>query len=176
MKKYWKKKFDMDMKPYDRVKILSLDDFGIKYNVTIMGAVWKPGTYEYHPGMTVSDLIALAGGFKKGVNKEKIDLSRQIITNTEVKTIHLNVDMSKTNSITLEPMDYVFVPIVKDAYVLKTVTIKGEVKFPGTYRIRDGEKLSDLIIRAGGFTKDAYFYGAKFLNQRAREIQQKKFR
>ncbi|GAB6888160.1 SLBB domain-containing protein [Desulfothermus okinawensis JCM 13304] len=173
LEKVLEKKFDMDMKPYDRVKILSLDDFGIKYNVTIMGAVWKPGTYEYHPGMTVSDLIALAGGFKKGVNKEKIDLSRQIITNTEVKTIHLNVDMSKTNSITLEPMDYVFVPIVKDAYVLKTVTIKGEVKFPGTYRIRDGEKLSDLIIRAGGFTKDAYFYGAKFLNQRAREIQQK---
>ena len=173
LKQVLEKKYDLPLKPFDRIKVLSLDDLGIKYYVSIAGGVWKPGKYEYYPGMRLEDLVALAGGFKEGVNKDRIDLSRQIITENNEMTTHMELNYRTRCNIALKPMDYVFVPLVKDAYLLKTVTIKGEVRFPGTYRIKDGERVSDLIIRAGGFTKNAYFYGAKFLNKRAREIQQK---
>ena len=57
--------------------------------------------------------------------------------------------------------------------MVRQVEIAGQVRFPGVYAIRDGEHLSDLIERAGGFLPDAYFFGAKFTSRRAQRLQQK---
>jgi len=53
------------------------------------------------------------------------------------------------------------------------VRIEGEVRFPGVYPIREGERLSDLILRAGGFTDEAYLYAAVFTRKAIQEEQQK---
>jgi len=55
---------------------------------------------------------------------------------------------------------------------MKEVTLSGEVNYPATYAIRPNERISDLIQRAGGFTENAYLYGAKYTSEEARKIQQ----
>jgi protein involved in polysaccharide export with SLBB domain len=54
------------------------------------------------------------------------------------------------------------------------ITLQGEFSFPGTYPIYKGEKLSNVIRRAGGFSERAYLKGARFFRQQVREMQQKR--
>ena len=49
--------------------------------------------------------------------------------------------------------------------------VKGEVKHPGTYGIRPGEKLSSVLERAGGFGPQAYPYGAVLMRREVRELE-----
>ena len=55
----------------------------------------------------------------------------------------------------------------------KMIIIKGQVRFPGTYPIIEGERLSDLISRAGGYTQDAFLPGAVFARKSIKEVQEK---
>ena len=167
------KKFDLALSPYDRIQILSLEDAGVMENITVAGGVWKPGTFRYAPGITVATAVSLAGGEKFGANPQAVEVSRQIAENGRVKTDTFVIDIVKDNSFTLQPFDYVFVPVAKDAGVVKTVTITGEVRYPGTYRIKDGERLSDVISRAGGFLPDAYFFGARLTTKESQKVQKK---
>ena len=164
--------FDMELHPYDEIHILAKKDFNIRQPVFITGAVWQPGEYQAEPGLTVSALIAQAGGVKYGANIHHIELSRQYILQNHIETRHQIIDIKKTD-ISLQPYDTIHVPLLNQAGEIHQVCIKGEVRYPGIYTIKDGEHLSDLIQRAGGFTDKAYFYGAKYTTLRAREIQQK---
>jgi len=163
--------FDLELRPYDSIEILAKSAYGIHEPVSITGAVWKPGDYEYSPELTLKDLVAQAGGSRFGANQTSIDISRQKIENDKALTEHFITSLAENPP--LMPYDYVFVREIKGASTFKNVTLSGEVRYPGIYRIQDGEKLSDLIERAGGFTDYAYFYGAVFTSAQARIIQQK---
>lgn len=171
LRKVFSKEFDLPLQPYDRVEILAKSTYGISEPVRISGAVWKPADYEFSPGLTLKDLVAQAGGTRFGANQERIDISRQVIEKGQTRTDHFVSSLGE--DFLLQPFDYVFVRAVKDANTFKNVTLSGEVRYPGTYRIQDGEKLSDLIDRAGGFTEYAYFYGAIFTSAQAKIVQQK---
>jgi protein involved in polysaccharide export with SLBB domain len=171
LRKVFSKEFDLPMQPYDRIEILAKANYGISEPVRIGGAVWKPGDYEFTPGLTLKDLVAQAGGTRFGANLERVDISRQKFEKEQTRTDHYVATLGQ--DFTLQPFDYVFVRAVKDADIFKNVTLNGEVRYPGTYRIQDGEKLSDLLERAGGFTEYAYFYGAVFTSSQAKIVQQK---
>jgi polysaccharide export outer membrane protein len=164
--------FDSALNPYDKIEILSRDDYGIKEPVKIVGSVWRPDDYVFTPGLTLGGLLGLAGGFKFDADPRRIDLSRQIISNGEVTTSHLSLQADVDQSFKLQPYDYIYIRQIKDAASFKSSSITGEIKFPGDYRIKEGERLSDLIERAGGFSEKAYFYGAYFISKKAQEIQQ----
>jgi protein involved in polysaccharide export with SLBB domain len=57
-----------------------------------------------------------------------------------------------------------------------TVTIGGEVKYPGTYNILRGERLSSLLARVGGLTQEAYPYGTVFMRRSVAALEQKAFK
>ncbi|OQB54366.1 MAG: Polysialic acid transport protein KpsD precursor [Deltaproteobacteria bacterium ADurb.Bin151] len=57
---------------------------------------------------------------------------------------------------------------------IKYVTLTGEFKLPGRYPIQKGEKISDVIRRAGGYTSNAYLRGAYFTRESVRQIQQQR--
>jgi protein involved in polysaccharide export with SLBB domain len=158
--------------PRDTIRILSRADFDIKEPVRISGAVWQQGEFDYMPGMTLMDLLALAGGLKFGANSSRIEISRKTPQNGEMVTSRSTVDFGADPHFKLGPYDYVLVPEAKDASTFRTATIGGEVRYPGTYRLQRGDRLSDLIDRAGGFTDEAYYHGAKYTSERARVIQQ----
>jgi protein involved in polysaccharide export with SLBB domain len=73
----------------------------------------------------------------------------------------------------LRPYDRLLVKQIPDWRQEKFVKIEGEVRFPGNYAIRKGEKLSSLIERAGGYKETAYLRGTMFTRERVRELQQK---
>jgi polysaccharide biosynthesis/export protein len=164
--------FNLELQPFDRIEILSLSDVGIHEEITIEGAVWRPGEIEFRPAMTLGDAVALAGGEKFGARINQVELSRQIIGGDKVTTTHFTLNLADHADFPLQPYDYILVPMTKDATLFKTVKISGEVRYPGTYRLGEGERVSDLIMRAGGFLPDAYFFGAKYTSRKARIIQQ----
>ncbi len=164
--------FNMKLEPYDRIVILSRKEFDIQEPVRIEGAVWQPGEYAFRPGLKLGDLLALVGGEKFGADLSRIQLSRQVIRGDQVVTKHHRLEATKDQGFRLQPYDYVQVPLRKGATEFKQVQLEGELKYPGTYRIRAGEKLSDVIQRAGGFTDEAYFFGAEFTSESAQAIQQ----
>ncbi len=163
--------YNLPLLPEDRIEILARTELEFKEDVTVAGAVMNPGTFTYFPGQTLADIMALAGDTLFGARTDRIELSRNIFERNEVVTRHSTLDLQIDGDFLLQPYDYIFVPKVKDAELKRTVTISGEVRFPGTYRISQNERLSDLIQRAGGMTPDAYYFGAKYTSAESRRMQ-----
>lgn len=163
----------ISLQAFDRIEMLSRTDYNFKEPVRIEGAVRKPGEYVWSKSMTVRDLVDMAGGAAFGAQPERLEVSRVVIEKGESRTTHFTVDLRKQAGMALQPYDYVNMPVVKDATKVAKVEITGEVLYPGTYSIEEGEHLSDVIRRAGGYTEQAYFYGARFTSEQSREIQQR---
>ncbi len=164
--------FDLPLEPHDKVEVLSREKIGITEEVTISGAVWQPGQIPFSKGLTLGGLVAMSGGEKFGANMQAIELSRQVIEEGRVLVRHHTLDFATQKDFVLLPFDYVFVRQLNRATDIQTVSISGEVKYPGEYRIKEGERLSQVIERAGGYLPSAYFFGAKFLSERAQKVQQ----
>jgi polysaccharide biosynthesis/export protein len=165
--------FDTSLHPYDRIQVLSRAEVGMTETFRISGAVWNPGEFEYKAGLKLGGALALAGGVKFGARTEKIEVARQFVSEDQVFTEYLLLDSETDKDFLLQSSDAILVPMVKNASRIAQVTITGEVAYPGTYAIREGERISELIRRAGGFSEYAYFYGAKYTSEEARVIQQK---
>jgi polysaccharide export outer membrane protein len=82
----------------------------------------------------------------------------------------------KDVNLLLEPGIKLIVKPVETGERVKSATILGRVKKPGAYTLRDGDRLSDLIDRAGGFTEDAFPPGVVFLRESVRRIQEERLR
>ncbi len=145
--------------------------------VKLSGAVQREGEYGFKPGMTVKDLISM--GSLQYYASNQAELARVKVSQSGPQTARLVIDLSKVmegdpqHNLALEMNDYLLVRSVPEWQLYKTVTVSGEVKFPGTYTIAKGEKLSSLIERTGGFADKAYLRGAVFTRRSVRELQQK---
>ncbi|MFH2093246.1 MAG: SLBB domain-containing protein [Pseudomonadota bacterium] len=166
-------KYDTELQPFDTIKILSRKDLGINETFSISGAVWNEGEFEFQPGLRLKDALALAGGLKFGARTQNIEIARQKIEQDRVQTEYILLDYTNDGNFLLNPYDAILIPKIKNATLINKVAITGEVAYPGTYTIREGETVSDLIARAGGFSEFAYFYGAKYTSEEARKIQQR---
>lgn len=166
----------LQLRKGDIVRIIKLKEYNF---VSVDGAVIKGGDYGLTEGMTIKDLISLAGGLEPYANVEDAELTRVTITQAGPKTERINIALKKAlegdphENLLLKPMDFLLVKSIPEWELKGRVTIKGEVRFPGTYVIKKGERLSDLIERAGGYTEKAYLRGAVFTRERVRLLQQK---
>ncbi len=162
---------DIPLQREDVVTISSLFELKDEYKVTISGEVRQGGSYNYAEGMTVQDLVILAGGFSEGASGKQIEIARRVknsdINSFNAKTAEIyHVDVDKTLSFTgekfvLEPFDIVTVRNNTGYSEQRQVFIEGEVLYPGSYTIATkNERISDLITRAGGLTPLAYPLGA----------------
>jgi len=137
-------------------------------SVSIFGSVHKPGIFPYGPGLTVADLVNLAGGLTFEADSSRIDVARTHLTEGQSVTVSqtttsLTVQSSGgATSVNLQPFDQVYVRAIPEFELQQTVTISGEVKYPGNYAlIKAKERIYDLIERAGGLTGEAFPEGAK---------------
>lgn len=166
------------LKRSDQVQLFSKDDFIEKFAVGIDGSVLKPTVMEYTEGLTLNDLLFYAGGLKKEAANSKIEISRVMnVDSTEdaekkftpqrviVQTITIGPNLElddASKAFSLAPMDRVFVRKVYGFEDQMTVTLKGEVKYPGIYPILSkDEKVLDVIERAGGLTPYAFIKNAR---------------
>ncbi|HZQ17951.1 MAG TPA: SLBB domain-containing protein [Terriglobales bacterium] len=149
--------------------------------VEVQGEVARPGTYPLGSNMTAAELVRVAGGLTRSAYADQADLTRYTIEGgSKMETEHLPVSIGEALSGTpdadmrLRGGDVLTIRQVagwKD--IGATVKIDGEVVHPGTYGIEAGERLSDVIARAGGFRSEAYPYGAIFERAEIREIEEK---
>ncbi len=142
----------------------------------VFGEVKLPGEYPLPINGHVSQLLIAAGGLNDSAYLERAELTRSISqkdTQSGVRVQHINVNLDealKGNAeIKLASRDRLTVFAVPDWNIERTITVSGQVKFPGTYTIQQGEKLSQVLARAGGLTADAFANGSLFTRAQIRE-------
>lgn len=154
---------DIQLMREDSIMILSTNDLREGRSITIEGYVRKPGTFTFRQGMTIQDIVAMAGGFSTAAAGHRIEVSRilkdasDIVANQLVKTYTIELDSAlyskNSGSFNLEPLDYIYVPRLVNYRAIGNVRVNGEVLFPGDYSIQKrDETANDIIARAGGLT------------------------
>jgi polysaccharide export outer membrane protein len=146
--------------------------------VRVAGQVRLPGEYPLEPGMRVSDLLRAGGGLSAAAYATDAELTRYTVVDgeyreTELITVNLASVLrgDPTADIEIGSYDYLSIKEVSRWRGEESVTIRGEVMFPGTYPIRRGEKLSSLLARAGGLTDLAFPAGSVFTRVEIQERQ-----
>jgi protein involved in polysaccharide export with SLBB domain len=151
--------------------------FGEPYReVSISGKVPAPGTFPLEPGMRVSDLLRAGGGLAEEAYALKAEVARyEVVAGEYRRTEVIDVDLdailrgNAAADIPLREHDNLRISTIPDWDTLWTISLEGEVKFPGEYRIRRGETLREVVERAGGLTEAAFPEGAIFLRESLRE-------
>lgn len=164
---------DIVLQREDSVVIQDLFSMREERYVRIMGEVQEQGMYPYSEGMTINDLIFQAGGLKEAASESFIEISRRHSyeraaspSNDLVELYQFDISRSLKLAdddarFVMKPFDYVYIRKAPSYFEQKTVTIEGEILYPGQYSIQSKtERISDLIRRAGGLTPHAYVDGA----------------
>jgi polysaccharide export outer membrane protein len=132
-----------------------------KNRVSLVGNVYRPGDYQWHPGMKFSDLVSMGEGVQPRTYFQYALVKR--LEGKELYPHYLPVNLGQAldhpasaADIPLQPLDTVTIYNQDDLRNLPTVTVTGEVRIPGTYRLDPNMKVSDLIYLAGGLTEAAY--------------------
>lgn len=141
--------------------------------VTLNGAVRGSGSYLVGPDLPLSTLVQAAGGTVNWSDKTGVERITTVVDSAtgQARTTTQILDINQTQFATtiVRPRDSYRFPEANVALLEGTVTIRGEVRRPGVYNIVRGERLSSLLVRAGGLTPVAYPYGAVFLRKSAAE-------
>ena len=123
-------------------------------SVSISGGVFHPGNYDLDGSTTVRSLIERAGGLTEDAFVARAVLHRMKPDRTR-RIVAVDVDgimSGMVADIPLENEDELFIPYRIEAMSRRTLTIHGEVQFPGTYEYADDMTIEDLILQAGGPT------------------------
>ena len=141
----------------DQVEVDGIID-RYKNMVEVKGAVYRPGMYQLGEKVTsVRSLIQIASGLTEEAMTSQAVMRRMKANRTqEVISINLQgiLDGSVAD-IPLENEDVLFIPTISEHQNLRTLTITGEVIFPGTYEYADNMTVDALILQAGGLTDKA---------------------
>lgn len=159
----------------DQVTVYSRTAFRPDRFVVISGAVRRSGRYPYRYGMTLRDLALMAGGVTENAYLVEAELAR-IDASTDARrtarAMRVRIDSTylfetavtaTTDEIPLEPYDNVLIFQDPSRRAPRSVYLSGEVRFPGRFTLENrGERLSELLRRAGGLTAEADIDGAYF--------------
>lgn len=137
--------------------------------VSISGAVQIPGDYPLTSGMTMEGLVKLAGGLKDSAYMMAAEIRRLNSQQGNIVPMYQDVSLARAldprTSVVLQSRDHIMIRDIPDWSPRDAVTVSGEVRFPGEYLIQKGERLNDIIARAGGFTSEAFPEGAIFTRE-----------
>lgn len=180
---------DFALQEDDDIRVYSIGTFRADRYVAIGGAVKNGGRFPYREGMTLRDLVLLANGVLESAYLKEAEIARlpesrdsgrtattirvpldsTYLFERKASTIYLGppglpASASGAPEVMLEPYDNVLILQQPDWELQRTVTLQGEVRFPGAYALaRKTERLSDVIRRAGGLTDEAYADGVVFV-------------
>ena len=169
------------LQPRDRLLIHRSPEAVQPGTVNVEGEVGKPGRYPLTTNMTVADLIRTGGGLKPSADTQTGDVTHYEWVNqnklsgkTEVVEVAAALAGDPKANQLLHNGDVLTIGQLPGWNDLgASIAVKGEVKHPGTYGIRPGEKLSSVLQRAAGFQSDAYPYGAVLERSQVRELESK---
>ena len=164
------------LQPRDRLLIHRNTDRVDPNVVEITGAVAKPGRYPYTANMHAEDLIRAAGGLKRSADTNNADLTRYAASGGSAEQLQISLaslnNGNATEDVPLKSGDVLAIRQVPGwSDVGAAVKVSGEVGHPSTYGIQPNERLSTVLERAGGYTKEAYPYGAVLTRRDVRELE-----
>ena len=183
---------DIPLQEDDEIRVFSTSEFRPVRYVAINGAVGKSGQYPFREGMTVRDLVLLAGGLDQSAYLNEAEIARlpeNRAGGVTARTFRVPLDSSyifergpdgkylgppglpapsgPNPEVTVQPYDNVLILRQPNWELQRTVAIAGEVRYPGKYSLKTKtEKITDLITRAGGLTSDGYANGVTFYRSR----------
>ena len=168
---------DIELKKNDVLYIPSIHDLKDLGTITVEGEVARPGAFVFAENTTLEDAIMQAGGLLESASTVRIDVSRRIKDADsqeqsqsigEVFTFAFKDGyvIDGEAGFVLQPYDLVYVRRSPSYSEQTSVTIRGEVTFPGSYTLTSrAERLSDLVNKAGGVNQWAYIKGARLQRQ-----------
>ena len=181
----------LDGSPTDDIVLSSRDRVLVHKNpaavdpstVYVKGEVARPGRYPLTGDMRIADLIRAAGGLKQSADTKNADLTHYYwkddkqVTGGQEKLVLADAMIGKGDSNTVlnngDVLTVAQVPGWSDLGA--SISIRGEVVHPGSYGIHPGERLSSVLLRAGGFAPGAYPYGAVLLRSEVRKLEQRSY-
>ena len=161
---------NIDLRNQDEIFIYSMTDIEGKPSVRVSGHVKRPGRYRFQDNMTVYDLLFKSGGmldedYRKETYLERADLLRLNEDGITRKTIPINIGKvllkDPKENMQLIDKDELIVYDIFTVERRKYVTIDGKVKRPGQFALTEGMSIKDLVMRAGGYTDDAFRFQAE---------------
>ncbi len=179
---------DFALREDDQIRVFSVTEFRPVRYVAITGAVRNGGQIPFRDGMTVRDLVLLAGGLEQSADLREAEIARLPLdrrNGVTATTFRVPLDSSYifekgpngqyfgppglpaasggTPEVVLRPYDNVLILRQPNWELQRRVVIAGEVRFPGEYSLRTKtEKVLDIVRRAGGLTPEAYADGVTF--------------
>ncbi len=152
--------FDMNSFKLMDEDSVSVDSTLARYQnmVEIKGAIFRPGMYHVGGDIsTVKTLVEAAAGLTEGAIGQHAVMHRMKVDRTlEVQSLDINGILEGTvPDVPLRNEDVIYIASRDENEALRTVSINGEVHYPGTYKYADNETIEDLIIQAGGPTEAA---------------------
>ena len=167
---------DIILQREDNLKVFSITNLREKRFVNILGEVNEPGEFDFKEGMKVGDLILQAKGFKESASFANLELARRIINHgngeiltNKIEIITFEVDGSlklsnEGSQLTLKPFDIISIRRAPNYEEQRSVKLIGMVNYPGSYAIQNNkQKISDILLRAGGLREEGYLEGAKLI-------------
>jgi protein involved in polysaccharide export with SLBB domain len=171
---------NLDLQPFDTVRVFGRYEVDAP-KVTIQGEVLRPATYPLSNGMTAAQLVRIAGGFKRDALLDSADLTSYGVLNGNriagsVATVQIGAAVAGVDpaaDVPLKPGDILTIrQITGWNDIGESVIIAGQVRFPGTYGFQEGERLSSVLRRAGGFRETAYPAAAVLVRDQVRELEE----
>lgn len=136
--------------------------------VEITGEVRYPGVYPLPSDSSLSKMIDAAGGLTESAHLESAEITSVKVAKGQLNVVHKRISILKelllpnNQQVALQSKDVLSVVRIPQWYESNNVLLQGEVRFPGTYQIKNGETLSSVIQRAGGITNRASTNAAVF--------------
>jgi polysaccharide export outer membrane protein len=150
------------------------------YTVSLLGAVEVPGEYLAAPGVGLNTLVDAAGGLKLTADLTSVEVTSTAFSseNGKATTKRTDFDLQRAQlaRVLVQPKDVIRFREVYSQRDGSQVTIAGQVRYPGTFDLLRGERLSSLLSRAGGLTDAAYPLGAVFLRKSAAKAEEEGYR
>ena len=168
---------DIPLKENDVLFIPTRQDKSIERTLTIRGEVQYPGIYKYAENETVEDFVLQAGGLTDKASTVNVMVSRRVKDATAMRPdsiIAQNFTLSLKDGFIIDgkegfklmPFDEVLIRKSPAYSEQQNVAIEGEVMFSGAYALsRRNARLSDLFLKAGGATDQAYIKGARLIRR-----------
>jgi protein involved in polysaccharide export with SLBB domain len=171
---------DLPLQPFDTIRVHSRYEADAP-RVTISGEVLHPGMYPLSEGMTAAQLVRMAGGFKRDAYIDQAELTSYEVGDGNVtgrlRSLAIGAAVHGSDpgaDVVLQPGDILSIrQLTGWEDVGESIRIEGQVRYPGTYGFKDGERLSSVLRRAGGLLPTAYPMGAILVREQVRELEQK---
>lgn len=149
--------------------------------IRISGPVRYPGEYPMPATRSLADAVFVAGGLKDSASLYQAEVARYTtdddgIGQTNILNVNLADAMAGNADLSLQSRDTILIKSIPDFAKTRTITLAGEVRYPGEYTFRDGETLKDVLQRAGGVTSNAFPRGAVFTREKLRQLEAQRLR